>query len=90
MSQVAPKVVVKTKVNEAAAAPYVLALAGLFIAALDNPPDKNIEMPMTIAPQYKETRRPRRSSVKIAMSVENWNLSVPIERLGTHWDVPCK
>ena len=79
VSHVAPKAAVNTKVNEAEAAPNSPAFCGLLIAPLDKPPDRNIDMPITIAPQYSETRRPKRSSVKTAIKVENCCKSDPFE-----------
>ena len=51
VSQVAPKPAVKMKVKEAAAAPYWALWDGLLSAALERPPARNIEIPMTTAPQ---------------------------------------
>ena len=51
VSQVAPKPAVKMKVNAAAAAPYWPFFSGLFIAPRERPPARNIETPMTMAPQ---------------------------------------
>ena len=51
VSQVAPKPAVKMKVKEAAAAPNAAFWSGLLIAALERPPARNMEMPMTTAPQ---------------------------------------
>lgn len=71
VSQVAPKPTLKMKVKDAAAAPNCGAFAGLLSAALDNPPARNIAIPMTTEPKYNDLRRPRRSKVKIANNVEN-------------------
>ena len=51
VSQVAPKPAVKTKVNAAPAAPYWAAFSGLLAAPRERPPARNIEAPMTMAPQ---------------------------------------
>ena len=51
VSQVAPKPAVKMKVKEAAAAPNWAAWEGSLIAALERPPARNMETPMTMAPQ---------------------------------------
>jgi len=51
VSQVAPNPMVKMKVKEAAAAPYCAACSFLLMAALESPPDRNMEMPITIEPK---------------------------------------
>jgi hypothetical protein len=76
VNQVAPKVEVKMKIIEAAAAPYDEAWpmspsALAFMARRENPPARNMAMPCTIEPQYNVQRRPMRSKVKTQTRVAN-------------------
>jgi hypothetical protein len=76
VSQVAPKVEVKMKIIEAAAAPYdeaepIFPSALALMARRENPPARNIAIPCTTEPQYKVQRRPMRSKVNTQMSVAN-------------------
>ena len=51
VSQVAPKPALKTKVKVAAAAPYSAALSLWVIAAREKPPERNMDIPITMEPR---------------------------------------
>ncbi len=70
----------KTNVNDAAAAPYRFFSSELLMEAFENLPAQNMEMPLTIAPHYKDPHRPGRSKVKFVTKLENFDKSAQTER----------
>ncbi len=79
VSQVTLNSALKTNVNDAAAASYRFFFFGLLMEAFENLPAQNMEMPLTIAPQYKDTHRPGRSKVKFVTKVEKFDKSAQTE-----------